>query len=67
MNKKLVRAIDLKPGMVCLDMGYTDIILTVDYDSVLINNIHLKILKHDGTIGNWSFPMYSRVTIYDPS
>lgn len=67
MNKKLVKAIDLKPGMISVDMGYTDIILTVDYDSVLINNIHLKILRPDNKVGDCSYPMFSQVTIYDPS
>lgn len=65
MNKKLVKVIDLKPGMISVDMGYTDIILTVHYDQVC--NVHLIFLRPDGTVRRCSYPIYSLVTIYDPS
>lgn len=67
MNKKLVKTIDLKPGMISVDMGYVDIILTVDYDPILINNVCLKFLRPDSKVGNCCYPSTSKVTIYDPS
>lgn len=65
MNNKLVYAKDLKPGMVLIKSGYTEIILTVTPD--LIDFIGLKFLRPDGTVRRCSYPIYSLVTIYDPS
>ena len=64
MNTKLVKAIDLKPGMICVDMGYTDFVLTV---TVTFQLVHLKFLTSVGTIGRCTYPSTSNLTIYDPS
>jgi|CXWK01.1.fsa_nt_gi hypothetical protein len=63
MNK-LVKATELKPGMICVDMGYTDIILTI---VVSFQLVHLKFLNSVGTIGRCTYPSTSNLTIYDPS
>ncbi len=63
MNKKLVKAIDLKPGMIFFNRGYLDIILTVAYDGF----IRLNLLGFDSTIRNWTYTPNSKITIYDPS
>jgi hypothetical protein len=66
MNKKLVKAIDLKPGMVSVDMGCIGIILTVGATFQLVR---LKFLNSLGTIGRCTYPSTSNLIIFnhDPS
>lgn len=63
MNKKLIKIMDLKPGMVSVDKGYVDIILTVVFDEF----IRLKLLGSDNIVRDCTFVPCSTITIYDPS
>lgn len=63
MNKKFIKVTDLKPGMVSVNMGYVDIILTVVFDEF----IRLKLLGSDNIVRDCTFTPYSTITIYDPS